>query len=65
MLMEVAMDFEITLTTSANGWHWTVTSVSEDGHRFLVAESDRACPSAAQAAAEAEKVIVMAFNPNL
>ena len=59
------MDFEITLTTSANGWHWTVTSTDDNGRRFLVAESDQALDSTADAAEEAEKAIRSALKLDL
>ena len=56
------MDFEITLTTCAQGWHWSV-SVADGGRRVLVAESDKPCRSALEAAAEAEAYTCEHGNP--
>ena len=50
---DVMQHFEITLHTTAQGWHWSVT-VERDGRRVLVAESDCPLSSAIEAAAEAE-----------
>ena len=54
--MDAMMDFEISLSISAAGWHWTIMK-ENNGRRVLVAESDRPFKSAVEAAAEAEAYI--------
>jgi len=48
--------FEINLTNSAEGWHWTLMAEKE-GTRVMVAESYDPLPTAAAAAEEAEAEI--------
>ena len=49
--------FEISLTNSADGWHWTLLNEMDDGRLHVIAESDYAFPTASIAAAEAEAQI--------
>jgi len=48
--------FEISLTTSAEGWHWTLM-VERDGRMVAIADDFGPLPTAAAAAAEAEAEI--------
>ena len=48
--------FEISLSNSANGWHWTL-AIELGGKMTMIAESNEPLPNAVNAAAEAEAKI--------